>query len=86
MNLLFICSKNQWRSPTAEQVWRRQTGLSVRSAGTSPNARHPVSSAENRRAWRESCVGVALLNFGKLSTKIPQPVLLATYCHLFILG
>ena len=51
MNILFICSKNQWRSPTAEQVWRRQAGLSVRSAGTSPNARHPVSSKD--LAWAD---------------------------------
>ncbi|MES2878641.1 MAG: phosphotyrosine protein phosphatase [Pseudomonadota bacterium] len=51
MNLLFICSKNQWRSPTAEQVWRRHPGLSVRSAGTSPNARHTVSSAD--LAWAD---------------------------------
>jgi predicted protein tyrosine phosphatase len=51
MNLLFICSKNQWRSPTAEQVWRRQPGLNVRSAGTSPAARHPVSSAD--LAWAD---------------------------------
>lgn len=43
MNILFICSKNQWRSPTADKVWRRHPGLSVRSAGTSPNAQHPVS-------------------------------------------
>lgn len=43
LKLLFICSRNQWRSPTAEQVWRRQTGIQARSAGTSPNARHRVS-------------------------------------------
>lgn len=46
MNLLFICSRNQWRSPTAEQVWRRHPGVVVRSAGTSPNARHPVSAGD----------------------------------------
>ena len=51
MNILFICSKNQWRSPTAEQVWRRHPGLSVRSAGTSPHARHPVSGAD--LAWAD---------------------------------
>ncbi len=51
MNVLFICSKNQWRSPTAEQIWRRQPGLSVRSAGTSPAARHTVSSAD--LAWAD---------------------------------
>ena len=42
-HVLFICSRNQWRSPTAEQVWRRHPQLSVRSAGTSPNARRRVS-------------------------------------------
>lgn len=43
MNVLFICSRNQWRSPTAEQVFRRYSGLSVRSAGTSRNAKKSVS-------------------------------------------
>ncbi len=43
MNVLFICSRNQWRSPTAEQVFRRYPGLSVRSAGTSRNAKKSIS-------------------------------------------
>ncbi|MBK5072259.1 phosphotyrosine protein phosphatase [Budviciaceae bacterium CWB-B4] len=43
MNVLFICSRNQWRSPTAEQVWRRHPDLSVKSAGTSRNARKPLT-------------------------------------------
>jgi predicted protein tyrosine phosphatase len=42
-NVLFVCSKNQWRSPTAENVWRRHPSLNVRSGGTSPSARHKVS-------------------------------------------
>lgn len=50
LNVLFICSKNQWRSPTAEQVWRRHPALAVRSAGTSPNARHHVSEQDLRWA------------------------------------
>jgi predicted protein tyrosine phosphatase len=45
-HVLFICSRNQWRSPTAEQLWRRHPQLSVRSAGTSPNARRRVSAAD----------------------------------------
>jgi len=44
LKVLFICSRNQWRSPTAEQVFRRHPRLSVRSAGTSPNARRKVSA------------------------------------------
>lgn len=43
MNILFVCSRNQWRSPTAEYVFRSRPGISVRSAGTSPNAKHTVS-------------------------------------------
>jgi predicted protein tyrosine phosphatase len=43
LRVLFVCSRNQWRSPTAETLYRRHPGLEVRSAGTSPNARHPVS-------------------------------------------
>jgi len=43
LRLLFVCSRNQWRSPTGEQVWRRRPGIEARSAGTSPSARHPVS-------------------------------------------
>ncbi|MFI5142202.1 MAG: low molecular weight protein tyrosine phosphatase family protein [Bacteroidia bacterium] len=39
MNILFVCSRNQWRSPTAEEVYKRYSGLSVKSAGTEPSAR-----------------------------------------------
>ncbi len=43
MNVLFICSKNQWRSPTAEKVFQKEPGLSVRSRGTSRSARRTVN-------------------------------------------
>lgn len=50
LNLLFICSRNQWRSPTAETVWRNHADLRARSAGTSPNARRRVSADDIRWA------------------------------------
>lgn len=43
LNVLFICSRNQWRSPTGERIWRRQSGINTRSAGTSPRAQRQVS-------------------------------------------
>jgi predicted protein tyrosine phosphatase len=46
IHVLFVCSRNQWRSPTAEHLWRKHPRLSVRSGGTSPSARHPVSHAD----------------------------------------
>jgi predicted protein tyrosine phosphatase len=45
-NTLFICSRNQWRSPTGEQVWKKHPALNVRSAGTSPKARIRVSAKD----------------------------------------
>ncbi|MGB3619940.1 MAG: phosphotyrosine protein phosphatase [Ketobacter sp.] len=45
-NLLFICSRNQWRSPTAEALWRQRPGFNARSAGTSPNAKKTVNTAD----------------------------------------
>jgi predicted protein tyrosine phosphatase len=51
INMLFICSRNQWRSPTAERVWRNDPRLSVRSAGTASSARRVVSEADI--AWAD---------------------------------
>jgi predicted protein tyrosine phosphatase len=48
--LLFICSRNQWRSPTAEQLWKDKAGFQARSAGTSPRAKRTVSPADIRWA------------------------------------
>ncbi|SHO54361.1 low molecular weight protein tyrosine phosphatase family protein [Vibrio quintilis] len=45
-NILFICSRNQWRSPTGEQVWKNHPALNVRSAGTSPGAKRTVNAKD----------------------------------------
>lgn len=39
---------NQWRSPTAEKVFRKEQGIAVRSAGTVRGARRTVSVADIR--------------------------------------
>ncbi len=44
LRVLFICSRNQWRSPTAEAIWREHPRVSVRSAGTSSSAKRKVSA------------------------------------------
>lgn len=46
LRVLFVCSRNAWRSPTAERVWRDDSRLAVRSAGTSPRARRTVSARD----------------------------------------
>lgn len=42
-NLLFICSKNKWRSPTAELFFKNHAVHQARSAGTSDKARIGVN-------------------------------------------
>ncbi len=37
--LLFVCSRNQWRSPTAEALFRDDPRYEARSAGTEHSAR-----------------------------------------------
>jgi predicted protein tyrosine phosphatase len=42
--ILFICSQNKLRSPTAEQVFSEMPGLDVFSAGTNNDAVTPLTS------------------------------------------
>jgi predicted protein tyrosine phosphatase len=42
-HVLFLCSQNRLRSPTAEQVFSNRAGFEVASAGLSPDAETPVS-------------------------------------------
>ena len=51
LRVLFVCSRNQWRSPTGEQVWRRHPRVDARSGGTSAGARHVVSADD--LAWAD---------------------------------
>lgn len=43
-NVLFICSRNQWRSPTAEAIYKGRPDTVVKSAGTSATARIKLSA------------------------------------------
>jgi predicted protein tyrosine phosphatase len=43
VNLLFVCSENRLRSPTAEAVFSAYAGVSAIGAGTNSDAPTPVS-------------------------------------------
>ena len=43
MNLLFVCSENRLRSPTAEEVFSAYPGLKAIGAGINADAETPVS-------------------------------------------
>ena len=43
INLLFLCSRNRLRSPTAEQVFASHAGVETASAGLAPDAEEECS-------------------------------------------
>ena len=43
VNLLFVCSQNRLRSPTAERVFAEYPGIKAIAAGTNHDAATPVS-------------------------------------------
>ena len=44
MKVLFVCTANKLRSPTAERVFGNWPGVEAVSAGTHPNAPRPLSN------------------------------------------
>ena len=50
MNILFVCSMNKWRSPTAEHLYAKHPFVNVRSAGTSGGAKRTISCRDVRWA------------------------------------
>jgi predicted protein tyrosine phosphatase len=51
MNILFVCSRNKWRSRTAETIFKNNQQHQVRSAGTAADARIKVN--EKLIHWAE---------------------------------
>lgn len=50
-NVLFVCSANVDRSPTAEALFRDHPGIAVASAGTLPDATTPLTA--DHIAWAD---------------------------------
>jgi predicted protein tyrosine phosphatase len=51
IKLLFICSRNKWRSLTAEKIFDRYNRYEVKSAGTEESARIKVT--EGHIGWSD---------------------------------
>jgi predicted protein tyrosine phosphatase len=51
IKLLFLCSRNKWRSLTAEKIFDGLNGYEVRSAGTEEGARIKVT--EGHIGWSD---------------------------------
>ncbi|MDA1178434.1 MAG: protein tyrosine phosphatase [Planctomycetota bacterium] len=51
INLLFVCSRNKWRNPTAERMYRNDARFVVRSCGLSD--RSPRQLRETDLTWAD---------------------------------
>ena len=69
MNVLFVCSKNQWRSPTAEKIFAEDYGIRTRSAGTSSSARHRINQRD--LAWADIIMVMESKHKNRLQAAFP---------------
>jgi predicted protein tyrosine phosphatase len=68
--LLFICSRNRWRSPTAETIFHGQDGMQARSAGTELGARIKVTVGH--LGWADLIFVMEKKHLRRLRAKYPE--------------
>ena len=68
--VLFICSQNRLRSPTAEQVFASWPGLEASSAGLNNDAENPVTP--ELLAWADTIFVMERAHRSKLSARFQQ--------------
>ena len=70
IKLLFICSRNRWRSPTAERLFDGTQGYQARSAGTEPAARVRVN--EKLIGWADIIFCMERRHIQRLHERFPK--------------
>ncbi|EMI44986.1 low molecular weight protein tyrosine phosphatase family protein [Rhodopirellula sp. SWK7] len=71
IHLLFVCSRNQWRSPTAEQIYRNDARVSVRSRGTARNAKRTINADDIR--WSDLILVMEDKHRRRILADFPDP-------------
>ena len=69
LRLLFLCSRNHWRSPTAQTVYQNDARVEVRSAGVSASAERRVS--EKLLRWADLVLVMETAHKRKLRENFP---------------
>jgi predicted protein tyrosine phosphatase len=72
LKILFICSRNRWRSLTAEKIFDGVNGIQARSAGTEPNARIRVTASH--LAWADLIFVMEKKHRRRLVDKFPEQI------------
>lgn len=70
--VLFICSRNRWRSLTAEKIFDGVKGMQARSAGTEPGARIRVTAGH--LSWADLIFVMEKKHLRRLQDKFPEDI------------
>ena len=73
MRLLFICSQNRLRSPTAEKVFEGSPGIEVKSAGTESSAVTVLTT--EHLAWADVVVVMEKSHRNKIFKHFREPLI-----------
>ena len=68
--LLFVCSKNRWRSLTAETIFKNNSNFEVKSAGTENSARIRINA--NHINWADIVFVMEKKHSERLRNKFPN--------------
>lgn len=77
-NLLFVCTANLLRSPTAEEIYRKDPRFVVKSAGTADNAAQTLST--DLLEWADAIICMEKSHKKHIQKKFPE-----TYAQKWVL-
>jgi len=77
-NVLFVCSQNKLRSPTAEQVFATRGDIEVESAGTNHDAENPLTA--DLVAWADIIFVMEKAHRTKLQQKFRKSLKARVVC------
>lgn len=72
INILFVCSMNKWRSPTAANVYAKHELINTRSRGTSQKARRTISAVDIK--WADVIFAMEDKHRQQLTSRFPGEV------------
>ncbi len=70
MKVLFVCSRNKWRSRTAETIFKDSATLQVQSAGTAASAR--IRLTDKQLLWADLIFVMENKHRQHISQKFPH--------------
>jgi predicted protein tyrosine phosphatase len=72
LNILFVCSRNKWRSATAETIFKDNLNHIVKSGGTEPSAVVKVSA--KTILWADTIFAMEKRHKQRLIEKFPEEI------------